>query len=131
MSAYHNEWYHKNKETLKHGRQARHQVEYRKRKQFIKEAKLAVGYCSICEYECGEHNHVAFDWDHINPEEKSFSLGDTRSQTWEKIKLEISKCRLVCKNCHAIETHRLQHWKIRKDTTPVQDNQLELMSDDL
>ena len=127
MSSYHNEWYHKNKERLKHGRQVRHQVEYRKRKQFIKEAKLEVGRCVVCNLACGEHNHVAFDWDHIDPSTKSFGLGDTRSQTFIKIAEEIAKCRLVCKNCHAVETHRQEHWKIRKEPSVLSDPQLSLL----
>ena len=127
MTEYHNEWYHKNKERLKAGRQDRHRVEYRKRKEFIRQHKLDVGACSICSLQCNMDNHVAFDWDHIDPSQKKFSLGDTRSQPLEVVRAEISKCRLLCKNCHAIETHKAKHWAIGREGRQYDDTQLSLM----
>lgn len=56
------------------------------------------GACSKCGYnKCSN----ALDFHHLNPSEKEFALshlGLTRS--WEKIKVELDKCILVCANCH-------------------------------
>jgi len=56
------------------------------------------GKCIICGYDKCPN---ALDFHHINPAQKDFSLsvrGLTRS--WDKIRKEISKCVLVCANCH-------------------------------
>ena len=60
------------------------------------------GKCAICGY-CKSQSALSFH--HINPKKKDFGLsvrGLTRS--WEKIRLEIDKCVLLCANCH-MEVH--------------------------
>jgi len=56
------------------------------------------GKCMSCGYNrCSE----ALEFHHKNPKSKDFGLsvkGLTRS--WERIKVEIDKCILVCANCH-------------------------------
>ncbi len=72
-----------------------------KRRQKLK--KLAVDYkggkCEICGYDkC----IAAFDFHHKNPLEKEFGIsvsGNTKS--WNKIKNEVDKCMLLCRNCHS------------------------------
>ncbi len=58
--------------------------------------------CAICGYsKCSR----ALSFHHLDPKKKDFGLstrGLTRS--WEKIKLEIEKCILLCANCH-MEVH--------------------------
>ncbi len=58
--------------------------------------------CMICGYDkCAR----ALSFHHIDPAKKEFDLsskGLTRS--WEKIKMEIEKCVLICANCH-MEVH--------------------------
>lgn len=57
------------------------------------------GQCQICGYKkCVR----ALSFHHKDPNEKDFGLsarGLTRS--WEKTKVELDKCILVCANCHA------------------------------
>lgn len=60
------------------------------------------GKCQICGYDKCKR---ALSFHHKNPDQKDFGLssrGLTRS--WEKTKAEISKCILVCANCH-MEIH--------------------------
>ena len=60
------------------------------------------GECQICGYKKSKR---ALSFHHRNPEEKDFGLsarGLTRS--WEKTKIELDKCVLVCANCH-MEIH--------------------------
>ena len=65
------------------------------------------GKCSVCGYK---KNSSALDFHHLNPKDKSFAL-DLRSLSNRKqsmIDAEISKCILVCRNCHS-ELHNPQH----------------------
>lgn len=60
------------------------------------------GSCQICGYnKCRR----ALSFHHKDPSKKDFGLsakGLTRS--WEKTKIELDKCVLVCANCH-MEIH--------------------------
>lgn len=75
----------------------------RRQKRKIEAIDYKGGKCSICGYDkCKE----ALDFHHINPDEKEFSISDKRDFKIEKIKLELDKCILLCRNCHA-ELHYL------------------------
>lgn len=80
-----------------------------KRRHKLKELSVQYkgGKCIFCGYsKCVG----ALELHHVNPDEKDFSLsvrGLTRS--WERIKVELEKCILVCANCH-----REVHAGIRK-----------------
>lgn len=71
-----------------------------RRRRRLKE--MAVGLKGGCCHFCGYNKYIgALDLHHINESEKSFGLssrGLTRG--WEKVKLELTKCVLVCANCH-------------------------------
>lgn len=71
-----------------------------KRRKLIK--KLAIEYkggkCQICGYNKCER---ALEFHHKNPDEKSFGLGAKGlTRSWEKTKIELDKCVLLCANCH-------------------------------
>lgn len=55
------------------------------------------GKCVICGY-----NRYAgsLDFHHLDPIKKDFSIGTYRTYTLKKLKPELDKCILVCKNCH-------------------------------
>lgn len=60
------------------------------------------GKCELCGYSKSQR---ALSFHHRDPKKKSFGIsmkGLTRS--WEKIRLEIDKCVLLCANCH-MEVH--------------------------
>jgi hypothetical protein len=50
---------------------------------------------------CGEDEPVCLDFHHLNPAEKDFSLGRAWGFSEVKLKAEMEKCIIVCKNCHA------------------------------
>ena len=71
-----------------------------KRRRKIKEMAIAHkgGKCQICGYY---KYQGALDLHHLNPKTKEFGIGDKGyTRSWEKIKLELNKCILVCANCH-------------------------------
>ena len=67
------------------------------------------GKCSICGYS---KSVAAMDFHHLDPSKKEFGIsseGITRG--WNKVKTELEKCILACKNCHA-EIHEVEDNKI-------------------
>lgn len=64
--------------------------------------------CTVCGYK----DIRALEFDHIDPKTKSFSIARavTDGYSWEKILLEIQKCRIVCANCHKITTAKQYNW---------------------
>ena len=54
-----------------------------------------------CE-KCGEKKVACLDFHHINGKNKDFNLGQVKSWGWgkEKIRKELSKCVVLCANCH-------------------------------
>lgn len=61
---------------------------------------------------CGEDDMRVLDFDHIEPLKKEFSIssGITKGYDWEKILAEISKCRILCSNCHRKHTAIQGKW---------------------
>lgn len=54
------------------------------------------GKCKCCGYDkCVE----AMEFHHIDPKEKDFGISG-KSWSFEKLKLEVDKCIMVCSNCH-------------------------------
>lgn len=57
------------------------------------------GKCENCGFV---GNPVSFDFHHIDPTQKDFAISTTgTTKSWERIKQEVDKCQLLCKNCHA------------------------------
>lgn len=55
------------------------------------------GKCQSCGYDkCVD----AMDFHHVNRNEKKFDIGKGRCLSWNKIKIELDKCVLVCCRCH-------------------------------
>lgn len=53
--------------------------------------------CQCCGYDkCLQ----ALEFHHLNPEEKEFGFGENTNRSWATTRLELTKCILVCANCH-------------------------------
>ncbi len=52
---------------------------------------------------CGEATPCCLDFHHLNPAEKIFEIGAVgrRRPSIQKLKDEIAKCVLICRNCHS------------------------------
>ena len=85
----------------------------RKHRKFIQRVKTLKG-CQICGFK--EH-YSALGFDHIDPATKDPKLQNhgALNETWgmARIKDEMRKCRVLCANCHAMESHRQGHHNIR------------------
>lgn len=73
----------------------------------------------ICEYLlshpceiCGETDIVVLEFDHLDPDIKSFDIGARAARGLKTVSEEISKCRVLCSNCHKRHTAKTQkHYK--------------------
>lgn len=57
--------------------------------------------------DCGYDTHaVALDFDHLPGFDKAANVSQlvNRCASWERIRIEISKCEVVCANCHRVRT---------------------------
>lgn len=71
-----------------------------KRRRKIKELSINYkgGRCQICGYA---KYPGALDLHHKDPSNKLFGISDKGyTRSWDKVKMELNKCVLVCANCH-------------------------------
>lgn len=61
---------------------------------------------------CGEDDIVVLEFDHTNPENKEFSISRMISSGMSilRIQKEISKCQVMCANCHRRKTANQFSW---------------------
>ena len=66
--------------------------------------------------ECGITDKAVLVYHHIKPEDKLFGLGEYRKKihTKEQVENEISKCVVLCHNCH-MKYHQEHPVRIRKE----------------
>jgi hypothetical protein len=64
--------------------------------------------CAIC----GVNDVRVLEFDHIDPTKKSFGIAKALTYTfsWERILNEVSKCQILCANCHKIKTASESNW---------------------
>lgn len=58
------------------------------------------GKCEKCGYV---GLPACFDFHHKDPSSKLFSIScDPHTRSWERVKIELDKCNLLCANCHRL-----------------------------
>jgi len=71
--------------------------------------ELLGGKCSSCgiSFECID----VYDFHHLDPEKKELNIGQNMVSggKWKTIWKEMSKCILLCSNCHRILHHNLRN----------------------
>ena len=72
----------------------------------------AIDYLGTTCEQCGTAFHFsAMHFHHKRPEEKKHKLSSMFGRhSWEKIKIELNKCELLCANCHLV-MHYKEHEK--------------------
>ncbi len=67
--------------------------------------------------DCGERHPAALQFHHLNSEDKMFNIADAvrNGVSLDRIKKEISKCIVLCANCHAIRHYNMRN---QKQTSP-------------
>ena len=69
----------------------------------IKYIQSLGGKCEHCGIELNNTNSSIFDFHHTNPLDKEYVWTKLRLLTDNKIETELSKCKLLCANCHRLE----------------------------
>lgn len=95
---YKREWNHRNRES---------RYDYKvKRLHRIKAHLIEAlgGKCAICSMEYNGNNACIFDFHHRDPKEKEFSISmsELSRRPLNSILKELSKCDLLCSNCHRL-----------------------------
>lgn len=67
------------------------------REKKLKAVEYKGGKCEICGYDKCIN---ALDFHHKDPSQKDLSFKSKRGWSWNKLKVELDKCILVCSNCH-------------------------------
>lgn len=60
--------------------------------------------------DCGETDPIVLEFDHRDPKEKSFTIGQAKDNL-NKVIAEIAKCDVRCANCHARKTAQQFNYK--------------------
>ena len=89
--AYHRKHYLENKQSYIDKAAAHHKITTDKFKEFKSTLK--------CE-NCNEKRWWVLDFHHIDKSTKDFNIAQTRGYSWKKLMNEISKCKVLCANCH-------------------------------
>ena len=82
------------------------------KREFVLRLKFERGQCEDCGLPVDEWNHPAMEWDHIDPMTKTFELSraqNIKNMTFELIRAEADKCRLLCAICHRLRTYWDRH----------------------
>jgi hypothetical protein len=68
----------------------------------IKYIKQLGGRCECCGLELTETNYCVFDFHHTDPDVKEYMWTKLRLFSDSRIQEELSKCKLLCANCHRL-----------------------------
>ena len=97
-----------------------HRVKSHRQKIKTKSIEYKGGKCEKCGYNKCEW---ALDFHHVNPKEKDFNIARYSTLSWEKIRLELDKCIMVCANCHR-EIHYEESLKKFNEEVDVQSSMI-------
>lgn len=94
---YHRNWYHRNKKRIQARKEEQRKRFRDKVNEFIRTAK------DVPCADCGvKYPSYVMDFDHRG--EKEFNIANSRSLGVIRLAQEISKCDVVCANCHRERT---------------------------
>lgn len=71
----------------------------RRKKHYI---ELLGGECEHCHIKLNDTNYAIFDFHHKDPNTKEYSWTKLRLFSDSRIRKELSKCQLLCANCHRL-----------------------------
>jgi hypothetical protein len=87
----------------------------------VAEWKLKQGNCPDCGLKITQQRLPMIDCDHRDPAQKSFTISYKIGRvTPEELLDELAKCDAVCRNCHAMRTHKHKHHLGRRQPKPQQ-----------
>ena len=112
MSMYGVRWHRRNLEVK---RRHTDRISEHRRRIKRKAADYSGGRCLKCGYD---KSVAAMDFHHLDPDKKDFKISGGKSIGWDRIKSELDKTILLCKNCHS-ECHDYE-WDINPEMVDEQ-----------
>lgn len=103
-------WYAKNRKVHYHNTKIKAIERIEENKRRLKDY-LSNKKCT----DCDNNDWRVFEFDHINADEKRDSVSRMLfgGYSWKTIMKEISKCEIVCANCHRVRTvERSEQWRM-------------------
>lgn len=61
------------------------------------------GECRKCGIKLIDSHYCIFDFHHTDQSTKEIGIAKMRGFSWERVKIELDKCELLCANCHRLE----------------------------
>jgi hypothetical protein len=98
-------WYYQNQDRQKENVRRNNQTYREIAREYVWEY-LSTHSCSVC----GETDPVVLEFHHEGNKDTEVSRLIGRGASLDALKAEISKCRVVCRNCHARITALQQGW---------------------
>lgn len=75
--------------------------------------QFVIDYLNQNPCPCGQTNILTLQFDHLSDKEWNISH-KIHDCSLENLKKEISKCQVLCANCHSIKSaHQLNSWKLK------------------
>jgi hypothetical protein len=81
--------------------------------QYLRDLKEEAG-CADCG---GSFPHYVLEFDHVRGE-KEFPISSFAARGWDRVLSELSKCDVVCANCHNVRSWNKGQWS---DSTRYRD----------
>jgi len=101
--------------------------EYRQRmRNLVGRWKLYKG-CMVCGFKA--LHSCQLDLDHVDPENKTYKGSHKAFDAgWSKkrIKEELARCVVTCKNCHALRTYNERHWENNYSTVRMRQSSAQI-----
>lgn len=101
QAEYHRSWYLANRQKVLARARVQNKENTARARAYVRQAKS--GPCVDCG---GRFHFAAMQFDHVRGT-KRFNIGDAigSGRSIEQIRTELTKCELVCGNCHAVRTY--------------------------
>lgn len=95
---YQKEWYTRNNEKQKANAKKHKQYAIQRNREYIWEVKSK----QPCT-RCGESDPACLEFHHLDSDDKESAISNAAGAGWslERLQLEVDKCVILCRNCHA------------------------------
>jgi type II secretory ATPase GspE/PulE/Tfp pilus assembly ATPase PilB-like protein len=73
---------------------------------WVKRKKEAIKHkgsqCQRCGLHLENSHYAVFEFHHVDPSVKETDWSKLRMKSWQEVKEELDKCKLLCANCHRV-----------------------------
>ncbi len=99
------DWYHEHKEENREAKNQRTMDARNRARQYVLDY-LSTHPC----VECGESDPVVLEFDHLDNKDRAISEMIRDGVPLDKLEREMTKCQVLCANCHRRKTNQEKGW---------------------